>query len=72
MSEGWFNNLVFLSKGVQIGFLIVFIVIFLIFLRLTDIQKTQDKIVAQLGEFMTAEDFIDTWDQLYEEKSAGD
>lgn len=64
------NNYVFLSKGLQLGLLVIALVVFLCFQRVSQLEEEVARTNARLKDYLKITDYFETFDVLYADSHA--
>jgi hypothetical protein len=65
------NNLLFLSNGVQLCLFLLLVGLMLVFMKLATVDRKIKNIDEHLGLYVTNEDYMETFNNMWDEKLQG-
>ena len=66
-----FNNLLFISKGLQLAVLVFFVVLVLIFMKMTSYEQKIKDLQNNMVNYITTDEYLESFNNLLDDKLAG-
>ena len=66
------NNLLFLSQGLQIAIFLLLVGLIFCFMKMTTFDKRLKNIEDNLNQYVTVEDYYETFNNMYDSVSNGE
>lgn len=66
-----FNNLLFLSQGIQIALFILLVGLIVVFMKMTTFESRLKNMEQNMTQYVTVEEYMETFNNMWYEKLEG-